>query len=350
MFDMQDMTERDTSVVDPETILVAIPTLNEASFIEHTLDVLMGAVNQDLEECDVDLSKVQIVIADGGSDDGTQDIVQAYSARHPNVRLIHNPKKRQSAAVNLVVEACATAKHQYLVRVDAHAEYPAGYIVDVVRSIQRHEADAVATVMDSIGRTGFQKAAAWAMDTKIGSGGSGHRGGALSGWVDHGHHAGFTLDIWRRTGGYDPEYTANEDAELDHRISLEGGRVWLDAGIRIGYFMRPSLQALARQYWLYGRGRARTTFRHKMVPRVRQIIPVLALLGNIGALVLLPISAVFLMVPVAYFLVLAAVTFQLVRRHRASIALWSGPALFVMHMWWGAGFLWQSVTLQGRVS
>lgn len=337
-------------VVDPTSIVVAIPAWNEASFIEHTLDVLMDPGAEAAGQETVDMSKVLIVVADGGSTDGMQDIVNAYSEKHPNVRLIHNPAKRQSAAVNLVVDTCTTPEHKYMVRVDAHAEYPAGYVVDVVRSLQAQGADAVATVMDSIGTTCFQKGSAWAVDTKLGSGGSGHRGGATSGWVDHGHHAGFTLDIWKRTGGYDPEYAANEDAELDHRIQREGGRIWLDADIRLGYYMRPNLKKLARQYWLYGRGRARTTFRHKSMPKLRQIIPALAVVGNVGALILAPVTPVFLFIPVLYFTLLAAATCQLLVRHKSLCALWAGPALFAMHMWWGAGFLWHAATRQGRAA
>ena len=324
---------------DPATVLVAIPTLNEAGFIERTLDMLRdgGAHGAGMEAA-------RIVVADGGSTDGTREIVEAYGRRHSNVALIENPGRLQSAGVNRVVETCAEPAHRYLVRADAHADYPPGYVLDVVRTLDARGADAVATVMDSMGTSCFQKGAAWAMETRLGSGGSGHRGGTASGWVDHGHHAGFTLDIWRRTGGYDPGWGANEDAELDHRIGKAGGRIWLAGDVRMGYVMRPDLRGLARQYWRYGRGRARTTFRHGTPPRLRQMIPVLALIGNLGAVLLAPAAPWLLAIPGLYVAVLAGASVALALRHRSACALWAGPALFAMHMWWGAGFAWQTLT------
>ena len=127
--------------------------------------------------------------------------------------------------------------------------------------------------MDSRGEGCFQKAAAWIVDTPLGSGGSAHRGGRASGPVDHGHHAAMDLDWFRRVGGYDAGFSHNEDAELDHRLRRAGGHIWLAAELRLDYWMRPSPARLARQYWNYGRGRARTVCKHGMRPRLRQIAP-----------------------------------------------------------------------------
>ena len=321
--------------VDPGTILVAIPTLNEAAHIEATLDALMAGRPE--------MAEVAIVVADGGSTDGTQAIVTAYAARHPNVRLIHNPARLQSAAVNLVVEQCAAPGHEILVRVDAHSHYPQGYVLSVAESLVAHEVAALATVMDSVGPSCFQRGSAWATDTKIGSGGSGHRGGTVSGYVDHGHHAGFRLDMWRKVGGYNTCFVANEDAELDHRIALAGGRIWLDATIRLDYVMRDSLRKLARQYWRYGIGRAQNLQTHRMRSRLRQVIPPVFVIANVLGVLLSVVCPLTLVVPGLYLLMLALVTGQLLLRHRSACALWAGPALFAMHHAWGLGFLKQMI-------
>lgn len=319
--------------IDPARILVAIPTLNEADHIAATLEALMTDRP--------DMAQVDIVVADGGSTDPTRTIVQRVAAHHPNIRLIDNPARLQSAAVNRVVETCAAPRHDILVRVDAHAHYPPGYVLDVAQSLRDRDAAALATVMDSGGESCFQRGTAWASDTKVGSGGSGHRGGRTSGWVDHGHHAGFDLKTFRKVGGYDTGFVANEDAELDHRIGLAGGRIWLNAEIRLGYVARDSLRALARQYWRYGVGRAQNVSKHRIRPRLRQMIPPLAVLGNGAALLLSPVLPWLLLIPLAYLAVLAATVLHLLMRHRSVCALWAGPALAAMHHAWGAGFLVQ---------
>jgi succinoglycan biosynthesis protein ExoA len=328
------------TAVDPATILVVIPTLNEAAHIETTLRQL----GFDAPE----LAPMRIVVADGGSTDGTREIVERLAERRPGLILMDNPQRLQSAGINRAVAHQALPRHRYLVRCDAHALYPPGFVMAVVTSLETRGADGLAVVMDSIGEGCFQRAAAWAADSKAGSGGSGHRGGAASGWVDHGHHAGFRLARFQEIGGYAEEFAANEDAEFDHRLRMEGGRIWLDASLRLGYFPRRTPRALARQYWRYGRGRARTVLRHRMRPRLRQVIPVILTLGVAGGAVLAPVMPALGLIPLGYGGLLLWLSLQAALTRRSACGLWVGVALAAMHLPWGAGFLWQSATARGR--
>jgi len=318
-------------LVDPATILVVIPTLNEARHISDTIRGLISPATADM----------RIVVADGGSTDETVEIVTQLTQHHDNLHLLYNPDKLQSAAINRAVAMMADPQHKILVRIDAHSVYPKNYVRAVADSMIAHQAQGLATVMDSIGAGCFQRGASWAMETKLGTGGSEHRGGTTSGWVEHGHHAGFMLDMFRPVGGYDTGFVANEDAELDHRITQAGGRIWLDANIRLGYVMRPTPSRLALQYWRYGKGRAQTVLKHRLRPRLRQMIPPAVVLLNALAL----LSAAFfpwaLIMPFGYLAVLFAQTLLILCAKRSLCALWVGPALCVMHMLWGMGFLWQ---------
>jgi succinoglycan biosynthesis protein ExoA len=317
--------------LDPACVLVGIPALNEAENIEACLRSIAHPT----------IRGARIVVADGGSRDRTRDIVRRLQREIPGLVLIDNPARLQAAALNRVAETCAGPEHRVLVRCDAHAVYPPGYVASVAESLLSRQAASVATMMDATGSGCFARAAAWIVDTPLGSGGSAHRGGRRSGYVDHGHHAGFDLDWFRRLGGYDPTFSHNEDAEYDHRLHLAGGRVWLDADIRLAYRMRPTPSSLARQYWRYGRGRARTVRKHRMRLRFRQMLPVLNVVGLLLCLVLAPLAPVFLLGPAAYLLLLAAVCTWMAVLHRSLCGLCSGPALGAMHLAWGAGFLWQ---------
>ncbi|MEL6388276.1 MAG: glycosyltransferase family 2 protein, partial [Pseudomonadota bacterium] len=240
--------------------------------------------------------------------------------------------------------AVAADTARVLVRCDAHATYPVGYVRAVARELlARPEAASLVTPMDARGQGCFSSAAAWVVDTPLGSGGSAHRGGTRSGWVDHGHHAGFRLDWYNKIRGYDESFSHNEDAEFDHRLGLAGGQVWLDAGIRLDYRMRRGPRALARQYWNYGQGRARTVRKHRLRPRLRQLIPVVNLLAQALALLLAPLFPVTLLLPAAYLAVLALVSLVGAVRLGSVCGLWAGSALLIMHMAWGAGFLRQSL-------
>src|SRR5687767_10918411 len=182
-------------------VLCVIPALNEAEHISAVLSQLLS---------DTDGLALRVVVADGGSTDATCQVVQRFAREHPRVLLIHNPARIQSTAVNSAVRRFGRDA-DVLIRADAHAVYPDGYCRKLVETLERVDADAVVVPMDSLGETPFQRAVAWVSDSPIGSGGSAHRGGKRSGFVDHGHHAAFRMDAFRAAGGYDDSFTHNED-------------------------------------------------------------------------------------------------------------------------------------------
>jgi hypothetical protein len=59
-------------------------------------------------------------------------------------------------------------------------------------------------------------------------------------------------------GGFDERYVTDEDSELNYRIRQAGGKVLVSPKIRLKYFVRSSLRALARQLFRYGYGKAQT--------------------------------------------------------------------------------------------
>ncbi len=319
--------------IESSNVIVAIPTLNEEQHIETTIRALM----QPLEWT----SGCDFVVADGGSRDRTCEIVDTLSAEFPNLHLIHNAERLQSAAINAVVAQSASPKHSILIRCDAHALYPDGFVKSLAETLTENSAASVVTAMDSIGTTATARAAAWVVDTPVGSGGAAHRGGAKSGYVDHGHHAAFDLDWFRKVGGYDKSFSHNEDAEYDLRLRQAGGQIWLDAGVRLAYVMRPSIRSLARQYWNYGRGRARTVVKHAIRPRLRQIAPAM----NLILLVASAATALFwwpgAIWVAAYAMLLLCVGLAGAVRLKSLNGFFAGPALAAMHLAWGAGFLTQ---------
>jgi succinoglycan biosynthesis protein ExoA len=318
------------SIDAARTVLVVIPTLNEV----RTIEAVLGSLRND-PSLAVD---VVTVIVDGGSTDGTVDLVKRLAADDPGLQLINNPRRIQSAAVNLAVQRHG-ANADVLVRCDAHARYPAGYVQRLLDTLDRTGADSVVVPMDSRGTTCFQKAVAWVSNTWAGTGGSAHRGGRRSGFVDHGHHAAFRMDAFRRAGGYDESFTHNEDAELDCRQRSLGGKIYLDADIRLGYEPRATVGSLARQYFAYGRGRSRTVRRHPNSIRLRQLAVPVHVAVSCLALALAAWWPLLLIWPLIYLGVLAWTSVAIVIGKRSLCGMFSGIAAVVMHTSWAAGFL-----------
>jgi succinoglycan biosynthesis protein ExoA len=103
------------------------------------------------------------------------------------------------------------------------------------------------------------------------------------------------------------------------------------------YYPRTSLRALARQYFNYGKGRARTLAKHGLRPKPRQR----AMVAVAPALAIAPFGALFWPLALPALLWLAACLAGgavLAWRARTPFLLLSGPVAAVMHAAWSAGF------------
>jgi succinoglycan biosynthesis protein ExoA len=275
-------------------------------------------------------------------------LVDRFRVDHPEVVLLDNPARIQSAGLNAAVRRYGRDA-DVLVRCDAHSVYPDGYCRLLVESLQRTGADAIVVPLDSIGaETCWHKAVARVSNSPIGTGGSAHRAGRKSGFVDHGHHAAFRLETFARAGGYDESFTHNEDAELDCRQRSLGARIYLDSDIRVGYEPRSSVAALWRQYVAYGAGRSRTIRRHHHSARLRQLAVPGHLILSLVALAFGPWFPVLLAWPASYLAVLMGASLWFSVRQRSACFLWSGVAAAVMHVAWAGGFLRALVTSRER--
>jgi succinoglycan biosynthesis protein ExoA len=324
---------------EASSALIVIPCLNEEAYLSDVLAAMLA---------DPAARRSVIVVADGGSVDSSRAIAQAVAADHPQVRLVANPKRLQSAGVNLAFrqygKGCA-----WLIRLDAHADYPADYVSRLIETAVRSGADSVVVPMRSVGTTCFQRAAAAAQNSILGAGGSVHRRAGQEGWVEHGHHALMRAEAFAAVGGYDESFSHNEDAELDRRLTGRGGRIWLAGDLAIGYYPRSEPRALFRQYVNHGAGRARTVAKHRAPLKLRQIAP----LGVAPAVVLVLAMPVFwpAMIPAALWASVSLLYgLALGLRARDLCACGSGVAAMISHLGWSAGYWRQRLTQRRPVS
>jgi len=311
----------------PEVSIV-LPTLNERAFIRDCLDSLLA---QDYPEV------IELLVVDGGSTDGTREIVEA--AGEP-VRLVDNPRVTAAAAMNVGVRE---AKGEVVCRADAHTLYAPDYVSRCVAVLEETGAANVGGPMRPVGTTSFGRAVAAVTTSPFGIGpGKFHYGRGRS-EVDTVY-----LGCWRRdtlveAGGYDESRLqwAAEDQELNFRLRLNGGRVVLDDSIRSSYFPRETVKALARQYANYGVAKASTLAKHRSLPTWRPVAPA-ALVAVTAAGFLFGRGWRRMVVPALHAGTCAAVALRLgddpgVAPHRAFLALET------CHWSYGAGF-WRGAT------
>ncbi|RJE78713.1 glycosyltransferase [Paracoccus sp. JM45] len=316
-----------TATPSERDVLIVIPALNEARHIERVLtfaSAFAARVNG------------LVIVTDGGSDDATCDIVRRRASGDPLVRLIDNPARLQSAGVNLAV-ANFGDRVEWLLRLDAHSQYPNDYGDILLAEAQQHGADSVVVSMHAEGQGFLQQVVADAQNSRLGNGGSAHRLFGEGTWVDHGHHALMRIDAFRAVGGYDDQFSHNEDAELDHRLRAAGHRIWLTGRTSLTYFPRSRIGPLIRQYYNFGRGRARNLLKNKTRPAARQAV--VAMLAPALALVLFtPISWAFALPLVLWMLACFAGGVMIALQTGRPRGLLAGLIAGIMHMAWSAGF------------
>lgn len=310
---------------DNRDALIVIPCLNEEAHLPGLLADLAR-----------DAPGALIVVADGGSTDRSRAIVEELAAANPDIRLLDNPARIQSAALNLAAQVHGAGR-KWLIRADAHSGYPADFVPGLIAAAERTGAVSVTVPMRTLGVGCFQRAAAAAQNSLLGTGGSLHRVGTVGRFVDHGHHALMRLDAFLAAGGYCETFTHNEDAELDHRLREQGGRIWIEPGLAIDYYPRAEPGALFRQYFRYGEGRARTVARHRTRLKARQLAP----------LFVAPTLAAVLAAPLAWWMALPALMWALGSlgfglllglRAQDPCAAASGAAAMLMHLGWSLGY------------
>jgi len=314
------------------SLLIVIPCLNE----ERHLPGLLAWLRADPAAADA-----RIVVADGGSTDASAEIVRRAAEEDARVVLLENPKRLQSAGVNLAVARYGDGAECF-VRVDAHAGYPPDFLSQLLDAYRESGAQSVVISMRAAGDACFQRAAAAAQNSVLGAGGSAHRKGGARRWIDHGHHALFNTEAFRAAGGYDESFSHNEDAEFDTRLTARGGKILLAADVLIDYYPRRTARALARQYYAYGAGRARTARKHAAPLKPRQLLP-LAVAPALALACLTPLTlwaaapaGAWLTLTLGYGAVLGA-------RERNVCAIACGVPAAIMHAAWSIGFLRQAL-------
>jgi succinoglycan biosynthesis protein ExoA len=310
---------------------VLIPVLNEELHLPETMRAMLG------QRFD---GEIEFLFVDGGSTDRTPEMLQEYAAQDPRVRVLHNPARQTTAALNI---GLANASGDFVVRMDAHSSYPPNYIAGGVARLLQGGVDWVCGPAIAEGEGPWAATVAAALRTPLGQGGSRKwEPGQSEVELDTGVFTG----VWRRSyleelGGWDEGWPINQDSELAARVFERGGRIVCLPELAAVYTPRNSPKSLARQYFRYGYYRTKTSrFHPDSMRRPHVVAP--GILVTLVACVLAPRS-VRLAARAAIGAYLGALLLVTARAARdgetdRSQLVRMPVVLAIMHVAWGAGF------------
>lgn len=224
-------------------VSIIIPMRNEEKYIGKCLESILA--NSYPSE------QYEILIADGESTDSSRQIVSEISCRHANIRVLSNAAKIVPTGLN---QAIRQANGKYILRMDAHTDYPPDYIQNCIAELDRTGAANVGgrciTLPGAETLTG--KSIALLTQTRAGVGNAAYRLGLGDVYVDTVPFGAFRREILAEVGLYQEDLARNQDYELNARIRSHGYKIFLSSKICSFYHNVPTFAAFMRQAYLNG--------------------------------------------------------------------------------------------------
>ncbi|MBQ0929623.1 glycosyltransferase family 2 protein [Ideonella alba] len=331
---------------EPGWVSVIVPCRNEARYIDT---FCTSALAQQLPAG----WQLELLVADGQSDDGTRERLQSLAAADARLRWVDNPGRIVSCGLNAALQQ---SRGEVIVRMDVHTEYAPDYIAQCLAVLAETGADNVGGPWHAVPEPGagpMQQAVAAAFQSRWVAGGARSRDLGFDGWVDTVYLGCWPRRVLAQHGGFDESLVRNQDDEHNLRLTRAGARVWQSSRIRSTYRPRARLAQVFRQYQQYGYWKPFVMRKHGQAAALRQLVPGLFVAALGLALLAWPLagSGLLLGLLTLYAAAVAAMTGAVAASSdldRAAVA--RVPAVIAAyHLGYGLGSLqgWWAV-LRGR--
>ena len=333
---------RQTPAAERPFVSVVMPVRNEARFIARSVGAVLAQ--------DYPKDRLEILVADGMSTDGTRGLLTALQQEHSNLIVVDNAGRIVSTGLNQLL---ARSRGDIVVRIDGHCEIAPDYVSRCVEHLRNDGVQGVGGPLQTIGETPAAEAIAVAMASPFGVGNSAFRTVANRSMItDTVAFPAYTRDILDRSGPFDIELVRNQDDEFNYRLRKAGGRLLLAADVRSRYYSRSSLRSLCRQYFQYGYWKVRVLQKHPWQMRTRQFVPPVFVACLLTALAGAPVSAdarvALAAIVGAYAAANVGATLVAGRGVPVRFLPCLSAAFATLHVAYGSGFLVGLVRFAGR--
>jgi glycosyltransferase involved in cell wall biosynthesis len=316
---------------------------NEGKYIEKCLDSILYN--------DFPREQYEIIVVDGDSTDDSRELVLRKATEFPCIRLLRNSKRIVPPGLNLAIRE---ARGRYIIRMDAHAEYPPDYVTNCIYELKRTGAANVGgrCLTKPGADTDVARAIALLTQTSIGVGNSAFRLGAGDRYVDTVPFGAFRCEVFDQVGPFREDLIRSQDYELNARIRKAGGRIYLSPRIYATYYNASTFAQFMRQGYVNGLWAARAWIRYPVSFCYRHAAPLVFITGLVGLIGLSFFRPGFRWILAAalsvYFFTVFFGSWGIACRHGARFFWLTSALVFCHHCVYGIGS-WHGV-LTGRIS
>jgi GT2 family glycosyltransferase len=323
---------RKTLPVNPQSeknplVSVVIPMFNEAEAIRRCLESLFL---QNYPQ-----GRLDIVVADGCSTDGSSDAVLSLASGRSNLRLIPNPKQRTPAGLNAGIRA---SKGEIVIILGGHTRVKEDFVRLNVEAMARTGARCTGGTQINVGDNYIQRAIGIAMASPFGLASAPYRFSRREQYVDTVVYAAYRRELFDEVGFFDEDLFISEDAEMNWRIRKAGHKIFFTPKIISYYYPRKTISSLFRQLFRYGILRVNVMKKHADAIKWIHLVPVACILLA-AALILLGQWKALILLLGFYVLAVLYYSFRGALKEGIHYLPVLPLLLSTIHLGWGTGFV-----------
>ncbi len=254
-------------------VSVIMPVRNDEKFVKRAIKSLL--------ENDYPGDKVEILVVDGMSTDGTVKIVRELMSKDDRIKLLKNPHVYTPHGLNIGIR---NSSGEIIMIAGSHTSYSKNYIRECVNGIVNEGFDVVGGQMITLPRSNTPKAVAIArvLSSRFGTGAA-YRTKKFDNdstvEVDTVAYALYKKSLFENVGLFNENLIRNQDIEMNIRISKNGGKIGLNPKAESYYYARDTYKGLFMNNFLNGFWVLWSLNFSKLAFRMRHLVPLFFVFG-----------------------------------------------------------------------
>jgi len=329
----------ETFSIDYPLVSVIMAVRNERRHIENALESLRRQKTPGW--------RIEIIVVDGNSSDGTDELVKRIASSDSRVELLINEHKKTPYAFNLGIQR---ARGEYICILGAHTTYAQDYIATCLEELKLHGAAGCSgRLITRPGGNGLQaRLVAWTLAHPFGTSARSMRT-RRAGFADTIPYPVFLKSAVLDAGAYNTQLHRNQDNDLNQRLRARGYKLYITDRTTCEYFVSPNLVSLATYAFNNGFWNIISFRMNPDSMSLRHFVPgafvtalllsFLMLLYSVAVHTQLWMLVPLLLLAAIYGLASIAVSCHIALRERSVEALLMPITFFLLHVSYGVGTL-----------